>query len=495
MKKVLLVCSLLLAGVFTVLQAQPYYLRGAAAPCGWSGNFTPQCQLTDPDGDGLFTLPVNLGAAPIGIQAFKIYNQANDTWFPGNNAWYNHQGGTVTFNFRPATSIVGVSDGTNTICAPGDWVVPNWTNTTPMTRVGTSNTYCITVANPGSYNWKPTSCGTWNSYDLQTGVREQDDPGNWGFTTTTPNQQICVEYDPATGRVISTIPPPTGYFLRGSAGACSWFGNFVPGCKLTDPDGNGCYDLTVNLGTTPLGLQEFKIYRAETDTWYPNGSNVWYLHRGGPVTFRICEASNEVYVFDDFTGNVCAPGDFNGWNNASAMKKYDKGTYCMNIPTPGTYEWKPTYCGTWNSWEANGGVRSTGPANWSITTTVPDQQVCVTYDFATGRLRAGSFYVPTMTQWGLFLFGLFVMVFGLVTVRQHKLAMAGTQNSNFSLRNLPFNSASFVRTMGVCLALAIFVFSAAVMFFGYEMTSADVPGTLLSLPLIAYLVQLVRNEK
>jgi hypothetical protein len=492
MKKALLLCSLLLAGICTMLQAQPYYLRGSAGPCGWGGNFTPQCQLTDPDGDGIFTLPLDLGATPIGYQEFKIYNQGNDSWFPGANSWYNHKGGVVTFRFQPGPNKVDAVDGATTVCAPGNWVNPNWVNSTPMQNVS-ANTWCITVPTPGTYNWKPTSCGTWNSFEQFDGTRSVN-AGNWVFTTTAANQQVCVTYDPATGRTTGA-PPPPGYFLRGTAAPCDWFGNFTPTCQLTDPDGNGCYDITVNLGATPLGLQEFKIYRPDNNTWYPNGSNLWYLHRGGPVTFRICVPSNEVFVFDDFTGNICAPGAFNGWNNASPMQKYDKGTWCINIPTPGTYEWKPTVCGTYNSWEPAGGVRSTGSANWSVTTTLPDQQVCVTYDPATGRVRAGSYYVPTMTQWGLFMFGLCVMIFGLVTVRQRKLAATGTQIANFNLRSLPFNRASFVRTLGVCLALVIAAFSAAILFFGYEMTNADVPGALMSLPLVAYLVQLVRNEQ
>lgn len=490
MKKSVLFLSLLLASFFTYVQAQPYYLRGAAAPCGWGGNFTPTCQLTDPDGNGVFELAINLGAA-MGYQEFKIYNQANDSWYPGANSWFDHKGGNVTFKFTPVGNKVDVVDGNNTLCAPGSWITPNWTNSTPMTNVAGTNTWCITVPTPGSYQWKPTRCGQWGSWEFFDGTRSTNS-GNWTFTTTTPNQNICIDYNPATGRVVSALPVPTGYYLRGSAGPCDWFGNFTPTCQLTDPDGDGILELVVNYGATAIGKHEFKIYHAATNSWFPSGGNSWFHHTSGSVRYRFNPATGDTWAIDDFNQNICAPGAFSGWNNAYPMTKYDNGMFCTNIPNPGTYEWKPTICGDWASWQPVGGERSTDAANWRVTTQVANQQVCVTYNKGTGRIAAGATNIPTMTQWGMLMFGLCVMIFGLVTVRQRKLAMAG-QAASFSVRNLPFDGADFARTAGVVLSLFILGFSAAVTFFGYEMTTADVPGALLSTPLIAYMVGLVKK--
>jgi hypothetical protein len=492
MKKSVLLFSLLVASFFTYVQAQPYYLRGGAAPCGWAGNFTATCQLTDPDGNGIFELAVPYAGA-IGYQEFKIYDQATDSWYPGDNSWYDHKGGSVTYRFNAASKAVDAIDGLNPLCAPGEWVSPNWTNTTPMTNV-TGNTWCVTVATPGTYRWKPTRCGQWGSFQQFDGTRSTNS-GNWVMTTTVPNQQVCVNYDPATGRVVGTTPPPTGYYVRGSAAPCDWFGNFTGTCQLTDPDGDGIFELVVNYGANPIGLHEFKIYHAATNSWYPSGANAWFRHTGGTVKFRYSALTNDVWVIDNFEENICAPGSFSNWNNAFPMTKYDNGVFCTNIPTPGTYEWKPTYCGNWNSWQPVGGERSTGADNWRITTTIANQQVCVTNDKSTGRLNAGATNIPTMTQWGMFLFGIMVMIFGVVTVRQRKLAVAG-QAGSFSMKSLPtFDRADYIRTATVVLSLFILGFSAAVTFLGYEVTTADVPGTLLSIPLIAYLVSLVKEEQ
>jgi hypothetical protein len=492
MNKSLLLGLLFVASLVSTLVAQPYYLRGDQAPCGWSGNFTPQCQLTDPDGDGTFTLAFDFGTAPIGRKEFKIYNQGNDSWFPGSNSWYDHKGGIVTFNFKPGPNTVSAADGNTVVCAPGTWSSAGFNPSTPMQLVS-ANTYCVTVPTAGNYIWKPTRCGSFDSWEQFDGTRSINS-GNWSMVTTAPNQQVCVTYDPATGKVIGA-PPPAGYFLRGTAGQCDFFGNSTPLCQLTDPDGDGCLELTYNLGTTPLGLQEFKIYRPDNNRFYPDGANMWYLHKGGPVTFKFCLASNEITVLDGFTGSLCAPSQLNGFNNAAPMEKFDNGTYCISVPTPGTYEWKPTYCGTFSSWQPVGGQRSNNSDNWSFTTTMPNQRVCVTYDPLTGRVRPGSFFVPTMTQWGLFLFGMMVMIFGLVTVRQRKLALAGETNTGFSLKSMPFDRASFMRSCGGVLAVAILLFSAAVSLFGYEMTHADVPGALLAVPMIAYLVELLKGEE
>lgn len=491
MKKSFLLILLLL-NICSHLSAQTnYYLRGEAAPCGWGGNFTPTCQLTDPDNDGIFTLTIDLGAA-LGYKEFKIWDQAADSWWPGANSWFNHTGGNITFRYQPATNQVDAIDGTGfSICAPGEFT--GWNNAAAMTNVN-GNIWCFTIPNAGSYQWKPTRCGQWGSWEPFNGTRSTNS-SNWSITTTSANEQVCVEYNPADGRLISTAPPPTGYYLRGTATPCDW-NNVAGGCELTDPDGDGCYEITLNLGNTALGLQEFKVYHADNNEWLPTGGNVWYNHQGGSLKFKYCTASGEVQIADGFDFSVCAPGEFSGWNNAFPMENFDNGVWCINIPTPGTYEWKPTLCGTWNSWQPTNGTRNQGANNWKITTTQPNQQVCVTYDQLTGYMLPGSTNVPTMTQWGLLVFGLMMLVFGIVTVRQRKVSMAGgEQNTGFSFRNMPFNRSIFTFSLFACALATMLTFVIAALGFGYEMTGADLPGSMMAVPLFAYLIMLVVGEK
>lgn len=487
MKKNLLLAILCLLASSTYLSAQPYYLRGEASPCDW-GNSSAACQLQDPDADGIFEITINFGASAIGRKEFKIYNAGSDSWHPGSaNSWFNHQGGTVKFRFNPANNQVEAIESTPfSICAPGEF--SGWNNAAPMVNAG-GGQWCYTVPTAGTYQWKPTYCGAWDSWQPSNGERSVNS-NNWSVTTTSNNQQFCVTYDANTGRVVPPAPP-TGYYLKGTAGPCDW-NNLSPGCELKDPDGDGVYELTVNYGTSPIGRQEFKIYHAATDTWYPSGGNSWYYHQGGSVTFRFFSTTGEVRAIDGFTPSICAPGQFSGWNNTTAMEDKGYGIWCYKVPSPGTYEWKPVVCGTFDSWQPTGGSRNVGSDNWTVTTTAPNEEICVTYTLATGKVAAGAITaVPTMTEWGLFILCLLMLNAGIVTLRQRQLSLAGAQNAPFSLRQLPMDRTIFIRCLLLTAGAFALLFAAAVAFGGYEMTSADVPGSLLSMPLIAYLAMLL----
>jgi hypothetical protein len=489
MKNVLLTTAFFI-GLTISMSAQPYYLRGEASPCDW-GNSSAACQLLDPQNDGIFELTYNFGAAPIGRKEFKIYNAGNNTWWPGgSNAWFNHQGGSVTFRFNSTNNqIEAVEGSTFSICAPGEFSA--WNNSTPMVNNG-GGQWCYTIPTAGSYQWKPVYCGSFDSWEPTTGERNVNS-SNWLVTTTSNNQQFCVTYNAATGKIIPPAPP-TGIYLRGTGAPCDW-NNVSPGCELKDPDGNGVFELVIDFGSTPIGRQEFKIYNAATNTWYPAGGNSWYLDLGGPVTFRYYSATQETEVVDGFTPTICSPGEFSNWNNADPMTHQGYGIWCRTIPTPGTYQWKPTVCGSWDSWQMSSGERSSNSDNWSITTTTPNQQVCVTYFPSSGQVVPGAItQIPTMTEWGLFLLCLIMLIVGIVTLRQRKLVLAGTQTASFSFRSLPFDKAIFTKAMLIVGIGLVVIFSVAV-YFGYELTNADIPGSLVSLPLLSYLVMLLTSDE
>jgi hypothetical protein len=485
----LLFFSLLFFG--TTLLAQPYYLRGSYGACDW-GNSAPGCELTDPDTDGIYTLDIDLGGVG-NRQEFKIYDAGADAWYPPfSNAWYIHSGGNITFRFNPANGEVEASDGLSTgICAPGEF--SGWNNAAPMTNT-IGNTWCYTVPTAGCYQWKPTACGSWDSWQPGTGERSTNS-ANWQVTTTVDNQQFCVDYNPTTGRVTAT-GAQDGYFLRGSHGApCDW-SNSSCDCDLEDPDGDGVYELTFDFGATPLGLQEFKIFHSGTGTWYPSGNNSWYNHQGGAVTFRFDTNTGTVQSADNYSPSICAPGAFSGWNNAAAMQQVGPGIFCYAVPTPGTYEWKPTVCGSWDSWQPGTGERNKNASNWSATTTTADQKICVSYDASTGLVSGAAFTpnpIPTMGEWGMIVLGLLTMIIGIIAIRQRKLAMAGVKDSNISISNLPFNKASFAKMLWMVAGFFVMTFIVAITIFGYEMTSADIPGSLISIPLVAYLATLIKE--
>lgn len=122
---------------------------------------------------------------------------------------------------------------------------------------------------------------------------------------------------------------------------------------------------------------EFKVH---CGSW-PSGSNGWYMN--GNVTFQDNGSVGRAFG-DEANFAVCSPGDFSGWNNATSMTQTGN-QWCYTVSTPGTYSWKPTRCGSWDSWDPSG-QRNVNASNWSVTTTTPNEQVCVTYNASTGEV-------------------------------------------------------------------------------------------------------------
>ncbi|HHM20584.1 MAG TPA: IPTL-CTERM sorting domain-containing protein, partial [Bacteroidetes bacterium] len=99
---------------------------------------------------------------------------------------------------------------------------------------------------------------------------------------------------------------------------------------------------------------------------------------------------------------------------------------------------------------------------------------------------------PTMGQWATILFALIMLSFGVVYVMRRQMVLAGTGTAPEAFgQPLPFDKNLFGKILAyVMVALAV-VFAIAIGAFGYEMTNADVPGSLLAGPLLAYFIHLV----
>ena len=110
--------------------------------------------------------------------------------------------------------------------------------------------------------------------------------------------------------------------------------------------------------------------------------------------------------------------------------------------------------------------------------------------------------VPTMSEWGLFLFALIVLTLGLVFIAQpqYRMAMAGTGTvvpvGKFNLSALPFDKPVFLQALqyAVGIGLAGFVF----IYVGWgKIEAADVLCMPLAMLLVAYqlhVVMLYKNE-
>jgi len=125
---------------------------------------------------------------------------------------------------------------------------------------------------------------------------------------------------------------------------------------------------------------------------------------------------------------------------------------------------------------------------------------CTLTNFNAGNAPAfcssGVATIPTMSEWGLILFALIVfsltVVFGMK--QQQTLAM-GNAGGNMAppSSKLPFDKALFLKVLPMVYLVFLVVF-ATLMAFGYNLTNADIPGSLLAGGLIAYLVQFVMKS-
>jgi hypothetical protein len=102
--------------------------------------------------------------------------------------------------------------------------------------------------------------------------------------------------------------------------------------------------------------------------------------------------------------------------------------------------------------------------------------------------------IPTMGQWGLITLFLIMLSMGTVLVMRRQASVAGT-NVSVADNKVPFSKALYPKVLVACLVAVAAIFAVAVAFFGYELTNADIPGSLLATPVLAYLVHLVIGKK
>lgn len=104
--------------------------------------------------------------------------------------------------------------------------------------------------------------------------------------------------------------------------------------------------------------------------------------------------------------------------------------------------------------------------------------------------------VPTMGEWGLIVLALLVLSFGTVFMMRHQTAIAGMGETSMSQSSgIPFDRASYGKMLIVVMIGLVAVFVVSVLVFGYEMTNADVPGSLIAGPIAAYLLHLLFGKK
>ncbi len=103
--------------------------------------------------------------------------------------------------------------------------------------------------------------------------------------------------------------------------------------------------------------------------------------------------------------------------------------------------------------------------------------------------------VPTMGEWSLFLFAIIMLTLGVVFVfnAQRRLALngAGQLASNAKMSQLPFEIDLFKSSLMHAFGLALVGFGVIFTYWG-EIVPADLVGMALTIPVVAYLIHLVK---
>lgn len=257
----------------------------------------------------------------------------------------------------------------------------------------------------GDYFWKAVECGNWdNSYPA----------GNDSWFTADGTSPVVLTFD------TNNHASDAGWALTPARNIVNVLGGVLPasftvvghfqGWNNANPDtvmtplGRGLYRLAYTF--TESGTTEVKI--TETGSWARQYTVNGRQTDGGTLVLNYTAGQTYIFLLDtntgrwgaflngSSTGDWCAAGDFNGWNNAG-LPMVDDGTQGdllggdgifsaeVTVATAGRYEWKAFHCGTWN------GVPN---ANSWFHTSSDGQKVIFTLDTNDHASDAGAKLLP-----------------------------------------------------------------------------------------------------
>ena len=164
-------------------------------------------------------------------------------------------------------------------------------------------------------------------------------------------------------------------------------------------------------------------------------------------------------------------------------------------------------CGNHTFYEPLAGSEALDNATAPGSLNIPTEDICGntriaahdigSYDF----LNVAPTAIPTLSEWAMIILALLMGVMATLALKARMRLVVGTHGDASGLEtlgtnvstSLPFDGRRFAKILAVVLGAVIAVFAIAIIAFGYELTSADVPGTLIAAPVAAYLIHLWRK--
>lgn len=201
-----------------------------------------------------------------------------------------------------------------------------------------------------------------------------------------------------------------------------------------------------------------------------------------------CSAQTHKYASFDLTGGGCTyAGSYTpGFTSTNKI--------CYQSPGNGVY-WFDDVNAVWRCNNTSGGlcINITNPLvgmNWGPGDLLDDAIPAATICNISNIVLAGG-PIPSLSQWGLLIFGLLVLNLGLIFVYKKQLI---TSEVSIPTTYIPFNRPAFSRYFIIVLSIIGVAFIITMTLFGYELMPFDIPGSVLTAGLIAYLIQLIKHE-
>ncbi|MEZ4930692.1 MAG: hypothetical protein R2788_01000 [Saprospiraceae bacterium] len=269
-------------------------------------------------------------------------------------------------------------------------------------------------------------------------------------------------------------PACAGFFANDNNGIipCNYGNQFFGMTDTENPDNMGpvsadwVFDISSAINLTAITIDMGAMGDFET----ANDNFVWsYSIDGGPSTtiFNMTpdESTDATYVMDD--GDVFTYDDPMTVNGTILLN--DLTTFTANISGSGSL--------------LTLHVEGMGDGG----------SEAIAWDNITIKGIPAGVAVPTMGEWAMFLFAIIMLTIGVVFVfnAQQRMALSGAGQASFNLRQLPFDGAVFKTALQHAFGLALVGFVVIFSVWG-EIVPADLIGMALSIPVVAYLIHMVK---
>jgi hypothetical protein len=331
--------------------------------------------------------------------------------------------------------------------------------------------------------------------------------GSYSFPTTYPGDAVMTIYTSPFDPTDATINVHA-YNDDGNGGSDPLI--------ITDLDAGACYTIVASsYGNGSTGAYDFEVLGPAGATLTDTGCAGF----GGiqecvdeipavPINVNIsdpCACGNALNILDG-TGEVTlfheevtiTAGTGQTWELTSLNSGDALDAAGVALPLPLALTETPAGSGTYvvEFWHTPG----TGyDANFSNGTAADDQTMS---NSCSGPCLTAAADIPTMSQWGLMILGLLFLTFSSLFVMQKEgsLQFVNTNTSSgtqfIDMKQLPFNKALYAKLLVGILLGFIALFSLATQAFGYEMTTADLPGSMIFSAIFAYFASLffIENE-